>query len=44
MIDIVKDVKNSGSLLLDNVAIMCDVSGSMSGIPMNVSIGLGLII
>ena len=44
MMDIINDVKKSGKLLLKNVSIMSDVSGSMSGIPMNVAIGLGLII
>jgi len=28
----------------ENISVMVDVSGSMNGIPMNVAIGLGLII
>lgn len=42
--DIIEDTKKGGKLFNENIAIMCDVSGSMSGIPMNVCIGLGLII
>lgn len=43
MIDIVEDIKKSGTFL-KKVCAVCDVSDSMSGIPMNACIGLGLII
>ena len=42
--DIIEDVKKNGKLMNENISVMVDVSGSMNGIPMNVAIGLGLII
>ena len=44
MKDIIDDVKKNGKLMNENISVMVDVSGSMRGIPMNVAIGLGLII
>jgi hypothetical protein len=44
MMDIIADIKKNGKLFNENIAVMSDVSGSMSGVPMNVSIGLGLVI
>jgi len=44
MMDIIDDMKKNGKLFNENIAVMSDVSGSMSGVPMNVSVGLGLII
>lgn len=42
-LDIFNDVKKNCKLLKKCVAI-CDVSGSMQGTPMNVCLGLGIII
>lgn len=44
MKDIIADIEKNGKLFNENVCVMSDVSGSMSGVPMNVSIGLGLVI
>lgn len=44
MKDIINDIEKNGKLFNENIAVMSDVSGSMSGVPMNVSIGLGLVI
>lgn len=41
MIDIINDLKKNAKFLKNCVAV-CDVSGSMSGDPMNACIGLGI--
>jgi signal transduction protein with GAF and PtsI domain len=43
MLDIINDLKKNAKLLKQCVAV-CDVSGSMSGKPMDACIGLGIAI